>query len=546
MALELSLNGDKTVALLQRGFSEVFSHLTIRVFDQEGRPVDAGTTLSEVRTKKGQVISIKSTRTVGSIERNFLDALGIRVEVVWSRDGEYFHDRQDAEKTLGGLNEWCVENGCDLQHSSAGASGVAPKDIRITWVTNRTPLTTAVADRGDVEEVRRILASGESEIDAVDSAEGYTATHYASWDGREEILSLLLAHGAAVDPVGKDGRTPLHLASANGRTGCVRILLDHGAEVDRRIRDSNKFHSEAGGTALRDALINQFWDVYDLLVSRGGDVQVLAEPCIDGSDFLDAVEGVAGQYPEVGARFDAGRLQAIREQLQPGRTRKPEKKQASQADGYLRRWRVQTERHGDSLLQVRLPSWVDKLSLACPDLTEAEGAAIEQAVIGRKLIPMLDFAPEPFFQHTKRVWWILPLVVWKDEVMSWLMMDKNGFYAPHPGREDICFIAPYDRITEYDLEQDEQGLDRLTLHYDNGNFLTIDGFVPDGGASYMRIAYAIMKVRQPTIDASRGEPTWKEGAGGEGFLEFTEASQLKALDHWRNGEVSRPDPKFFA
>jgi len=56
-----------------------------------------------------------------------------------------------------------------------------------------------------------------------------TALHEAAAVGNEEVVSLLLAHGAVVDATDKEGRTALWRACAEGRAACVEALLRAGA-----------------------------------------------------------------------------------------------------------------------------------------------------------------------------------------------------------------------------------------------------------------------------------------------------------------------------
>ena len=48
--------------------------------------------------------------------------------------------------------------------------------------------------------------------------------------GEDEILKLLLDHGANFDEKRNDGRTPIHQAADRGRDDTVKILLSAGAD----------------------------------------------------------------------------------------------------------------------------------------------------------------------------------------------------------------------------------------------------------------------------------------------------------------------------
>jgi hypothetical protein len=112
-----------------------------------------------------------------------------------------------------------------------------------------------------------------------DDGEGYTAAHFAAWDGKDEILAYLLKAGAKEDVVGEDGYTPLFLAAAGGHLDCVKILVENGADVNRRLKDDNIYFSKQGGTPLTMAFINGFLGMALYLIDQGADPFVLKEPC---------------------------------------------------------------------------------------------------------------------------------------------------------------------------------------------------------------------------------------------------------------------------
>ncbi|MGH0154957.1 UNVERIFIED_CONTAM: hypothetical protein FKN15_054050 [Acipenser sinensis] len=112
--------------------------------------------------------------------------------------------------------------------------------------------------------------------------------------GHQEMASLLLEYGAAVDGVSEHGMTPLCFAAAAGHTRLVNMLCKKGAKVVRRLLALDKEHAVEidgydtlwGETALelqllflglfpddnwlgRDATLSQ---VADLLLQHGADV----------------------------------------------------------------------------------------------------------------------------------------------------------------------------------------------------------------------------------------------------------------------------------
>jgi ankyrin repeat protein len=131
------------------------------------------------------------------------------------------------------------------------------------------------------------------DLDATTSDDdAYTSCHFAAWDGNEDVLKMLIDAGANPDVIGGDTMTALNLASANGHFDCVKLLVSSGANIENRVRNSNQFHSDKGGTALRDAVINSFWELADYLIKSGASIEVLNEKCSNGEDFFTAVRRI--------------------------------------------------------------------------------------------------------------------------------------------------------------------------------------------------------------------------------------------------------------
>src|SRR4029453_18323004 len=130
------------------------------------------------------------------------------------------------------------------------------------------------AAAGDADTVRRLLAEDPSLARGY-TEEGWTALHLAAtpeiagvlidagadvnsrnrhrfagpgnspvsaavYQRRDEVVQLLLAHGADVNQGDNAGFTPLHLATANGYIESARTLLEAGANPNART-------SKAGG-----------------------------------------------------------------------------------------------------------------------------------------------------------------------------------------------------------------------------------------------------------------------------------------------------------
>lgn len=98
----------------------------------------------------------------------------------------------------------------------------------------RSPELHLAAKRGDVEQVRRLLAAAPNPVAAAALAAstdqvGRTAVHFAI-AGREagclEALRLLLGTNPALATAAvANGSTPLHSAASRSNIGAVRLLL---------------------------------------------------------------------------------------------------------------------------------------------------------------------------------------------------------------------------------------------------------------------------------------------------------------------------------
>ena len=87
------------------------------------------------------------------------------------------------------------------------------------------------AERGDAQELERLLREG-ADVNA-SQGDGMTALHWASMNGRTDLVEMLLYAGATVQPSTRlGGYTPLHLASNEGHAAVVLELLGGGADPD--------------------------------------------------------------------------------------------------------------------------------------------------------------------------------------------------------------------------------------------------------------------------------------------------------------------------
>lgn len=88
----------------------------------------------------------------------------------------------------------------------------------------------------------------------------------ACYDGKIEMVKLLVKEGANIETKSKYGNTPLICAAHHGETEVVRFLLEQGADI--------KAVGRHGNTALLSAAHAHHTDTVDLLISYGADVYV--------------------------------------------------------------------------------------------------------------------------------------------------------------------------------------------------------------------------------------------------------------------------------
>jgi ankyrin repeat protein len=103
-------------------------------------------------------------------------------------------------------------------------------DPKITFHVGVSALHACLSLREHADVAELLLDQG-ADISAT-NGRGDTALHLAAAGGFVRVTVILLARGAAVDPMSTiDGETPLHRAAAAGHTEVVRLLVAAGANV---------------------------------------------------------------------------------------------------------------------------------------------------------------------------------------------------------------------------------------------------------------------------------------------------------------------------
>lgn len=97
----------------------------------------------------------------------------------------------------------------------------------------------------------------------------YSALHAAAAFGETDIVTALLACGAAINEEDRDGKTPLHIATAAGHSKTVTALLANGADSERKDR--------YGRTSLHVAAIYGATDCVTVLLDAGAQMTATVE-----------------------------------------------------------------------------------------------------------------------------------------------------------------------------------------------------------------------------------------------------------------------------
>jgi ankyrin repeat protein len=115
---------------------------------------------------------------------------------------------------------------------------LTPDEANLRDQDGRTPLMHAVLAEDATPEVVRLLIERGADVHAADTAQRWTALHFAARDQNEPLVRVLLAAGADIDAVDVFGNTPLwrSVMNAGPSPATTRTLLSHGADPARKNR----------------------------------------------------------------------------------------------------------------------------------------------------------------------------------------------------------------------------------------------------------------------------------------------------------------------
>ena len=116
----------------------------------------------------------------------------------------------------------------------------------------RTPLM--MLDEGASPELFQLLISYGAKMQLTDKQRNTVLHHFAEFDGKSDLLRAMIAHGANVNAVNKQGKTALMAASENGSTENVRALIENGADVNLTDKESKAAWDRADNVEVKELL----------------------------------------------------------------------------------------------------------------------------------------------------------------------------------------------------------------------------------------------------------------------------------------------------
>jgi ankyrin repeat protein len=118
---------------------------------------------------------------------------------------------------------------------------------------------------GDVTRIELLLrATGFHQISCKHRAVLAIAALY----GNKDLIRILLLAGEDIGQIANDGNSAFENAAAGGHEEILQVLLDHGANVNEDTRDLSD------GTALQCAAANGYYSTVDFLLKSGAKIDV--------------------------------------------------------------------------------------------------------------------------------------------------------------------------------------------------------------------------------------------------------------------------------
>ncbi|KAK8129310.1 hypothetical protein PG999_001690 [Apiospora kogelbergensis] len=120
---------------------------------------------------------------------------------------------------------------------------------------------------GFISATRALLSVHHVDVkDSIDGEDGQTPLWWATANGHEEIVHILLDGGADIEARDNDGRTSLWMAVVSRHLSVAELLIKRGADIEAR--------DGGGRTPLWAAAAAGYKEVSELLIENGANIEV--------------------------------------------------------------------------------------------------------------------------------------------------------------------------------------------------------------------------------------------------------------------------------
>ncbi|KAM3502073.1 hypothetical protein MY10362_005100 [Beauveria mimosiformis] len=155
--------------------------------------------------------------------------------------------------------------------------------------TNNEKDGGGASDKGWISTIHIAVQSGNERIlgmllrqdtDGINcpDSNGRTPLFHGAIQDNEPVVQMLLAHGARIGLLDKEGRSPLHWAVLYRRLEVLRTLLEHWNKYERDSFDIDA-HDNVGWTPLHLAVERRFEAGVLLLMQVGANIKARAKMC---------------------------------------------------------------------------------------------------------------------------------------------------------------------------------------------------------------------------------------------------------------------------
>ena len=139
----------------------------------------------------------------------------------------------------------------------------AGADVRVTDSWNRTPLNRSCCSETNAKQKVQFLLECDASLMKVRNEHEHTPLIETAMSGNADIFGLLIQYGASINEQGECGWTALHYACWNGNMGCIDELIKLGADAEAR-------EEQIGATPLLFAALTGHSDCVKSLVEKHG------------------------------------------------------------------------------------------------------------------------------------------------------------------------------------------------------------------------------------------------------------------------------------